>query len=269
MLLGEIGLAGVAAHPGYRLRVQTLGAFRVWRGEVEVEPREWQRGKARQLFQLLLTERGHRLQREEIVERLWPQLPPEVASRDFKVALNALKEAIEPTRGAEGVSAYIDREGPAYRLRTDADLWLDCEVFERECQEGLIGGDVSGQIERLSKAVGLYGGPFLPDALYDDWASDERGRLLSLFLRAGDKLAVLLLESGAYVDALAVCDRLLAQDICWEGAYRTMILAHHRQGDRALALRAYTQCAQVLKSELGMEPSAETEAARQLAMSGE
>jgi len=35
-----------------------------------VEPRQWQRDKARQLFQLLLTQRGRGLQREEIVERL-------------------------------------------------------------------------------------------------------------------------------------------------------------------------------------------------------
>ena len=129
--------------------LQTLGAFRVWRGDVEVEPREWQRGTARQLFQLLLTERGRWLQREEIIEKLWPQLGAGAAQRDFKVALNALKEAVEPARGADGVSAYVEREGSAYRLRMEADLWVDCEEFERGCQAGLGLNDVSQQVRVL------------------------------------------------------------------------------------------------------------------------
>jgi DNA-binding SARP family transcriptional activator len=235
MLRGEMGLAGVAAHPGYKLRVQTLGAFRVWRGEAEVEPREWQRGKARQLFQLLLTERGRWLQREEIVEKLWPQLATGAAQRDFKVALNALKEAIEPARGADGVSAYIEREGSTYRLRVGADLWIDCEEFERSCQLGLASNDAARQRGSLEKALDLYHGAFLPDALYEDWAAEERGRLLALFLRAGDKLAALLLAKSLYADALAVCEKMLAHDPCWENAYATMMLAYHKQGDKALA----------------------------------
>lgn len=262
MLLGEMGLAGLAAHPGYKLRVQMLGAFRVWRGDTEVEPREWQRGTARQLFQLLLTERGHWLQREEITERLWPQLAAGAAQRDFKVALNAVKEAIEPMRGADGVSAYIEREGSAYRLRSEADMWIDCEAFERGCQSGLTTDDISRQLRILKSAIDLYGGAFLPDALYEDWSGEERGRLLSLFLRSGDKLAGLLLDSGAYSEALSVCERLLAQDPCWEGAYKTMMLTYHKQGDRAMALRAYNRCVQTLQTELGVEPSEEIEAAK-------
>ncbi|MBK9711455.1 MAG: tetratricopeptide repeat protein [Kouleothrix sp.] len=32
-LLASIGMPGIQVHPGYQLRVQTLGAFRVWRGD--------------------------------------------------------------------------------------------------------------------------------------------------------------------------------------------------------------------------------------------
>lgn len=266
MLLGEMGLGGLAAHPGYKLRVQTLGAFRVWRGDAEVEQREWQRGTARQLFQLLLAERGRWLQREEVIEKLWPQLASGAAQRDFKVALNALKEAIEPTRSPDGASAYIEREGAAYRLRMEADLWVDCAEFEKACQDGLAAHDISRQIKLLGAAVDLYGGAFLPDALYEDWSGEERVRLLSLFLRAGDKLAVLLLEKGLVREALGVCEKLLAQDPCWEGAYRTMMLAYHKLGDRAMALRAYNRCVQTLESELGVEPSGEMVEARMLVL---
>ena len=110
-LLADLGLPDIQMHPGYQLRLQTLGAFRAWRGDVEIEPREWRRDKARQLFQLFITQRDRQFQREEITEILWPDLSPEAAIRDFKVALNALNKVLEPNRPADAPFAFIVREG--------------------------------------------------------------------------------------------------------------------------------------------------------------
>jgi LuxR family transcriptional regulator, maltose regulon positive regulatory protein len=195
-LLGLMGMAEIKAHPGYRLTVQALGAFRVWRGGEEIAGREWQRDKARQLFQLLLAERGassggHWLQRDQIVERLWPQLAPEAAVRDFKVALNALNKALEPaSTAASRAFFFVEREGTAYRLRPEADIWFDAAEFEALCERGLR-ADASGFADEdtLRAALELYGGDYLPDALYEDWAAEPRERLLTLYLRAADRLA--------------------------------------------------------------------------------
>lgn len=238
--------------------MQMLGAFRVWRGDEEIAPREWQRDKARQLFQLLLTQRGRWLQRDEIVDRLWPNLTPEAAARDFKVALNALNKAIEPNRSTEEAFAFVVRDGTAYRLRPEADVWLDAIEFDRACETGLRSNDHDQAIEHLQAALKWYRGDYLPDALYDDWASDERERLLSLYLRAADKLAVLLIERGVYDEALDICQAILTRDVCWERAYRLMMTAYARQGNRPLALRAYRRCVSTLHDELGVEPSAVT-----------
>ncbi|MDQ3928976.1 MAG: bacterial transcriptional activator domain-containing protein, partial [Chloroflexota bacterium] len=245
----------------YRLRVHLLGTFRVFRGDVEVEPREWQRDKARQLFQLLLTQRGRWLQRDEVVERLWPNLSPEAALRDFKVALNALNKAIEPGHAADAPFAYIVRDGISYRIRPEADLWLDTEEFERRCQAGhrlLELGETEEAATNLRAALELYAGNYLPDALYEDWASTERERLLSLFLRAADKLAGILVDSGRDDEALEVCARILTYDPCWERAYRSMMLAYAHRGERTLALRAYQRCRSTMSAELGIEPASAT-----------
>ena len=260
-ILGEMGLAGVQTHPGYRLRVQTLGGFRVWRGEVEVQPREWQRDTARRLFQLLLTERARWLQRDEILERLWSAAPPDAAQRDFKVALNAVYKALEPARPPDAPSAYVVREGTAYRLRPEVDLWLDVTVFEAEYEAGLRllqAGQTDPGLARLGAALRLYEGDYLPDALYEDWSSEERERLLGQYLRGSDRLAESLVERGRYDEGLAVCQRLIARDLCWERAYRLMMIAHARQGNRPLALRAYQRCVTTLRDELGVPPSPAT-----------
>ena len=260
-LLARLGLADVQVHPGYQLRVWTLGGFQVWRGEVEVTGREWQRDKARQLFQLFITERGRWLQRDEITERLWPDLSPESAVRDFKVALNALNRAIEPARATDAAFAYVVRDGSAYRLRPEADLWLDAAAFRQQCEEGLrlaAGERAEQAIGHLQEGLRLYRGDYLPDALYEDWASLERDRLLTLYLRAAERLASLTIERGQHDEGLKLCEAILARDACWEQAYRLLMIAHTRQGNRPQAFRAYQRCVETLRAELDVAPSSET-----------
>lgn len=280
-LLAAMGIPHIRVHPGYRLCVQALGAFRVWRGAEEITAREWQRDKARQLFQLLLAERdqalgglaswkhgagnpdhvgGRWLQRDQIVERLWPELAPEAAVRDFKVALNALNRALEPTPSAPSARTFffIEREGTAYRLRPEADLWLDAAEFEAQCEQGLRGPINAETITALRSALALYAGDYLPEALYEDWAAAQRERLLTLYLRAADRLADALIERGQVEEGLDICQAIVTRDVCWEHAYQLMMLAYARQGNRAQAHRIYVRCVEVLRAELNVPPSAET-----------
>jgi tetratricopeptide (TPR) repeat protein len=71
-LLEELGLSRIDYHPGYQLRIFTLGAFQVFLGKGTIPVRGWQREKARHLFQLLLTYRSTPLDRDRICEYLWP-----------------------------------------------------------------------------------------------------------------------------------------------------------------------------------------------------
>lgn len=261
-LLEAIGLSGLQIHPGYQLRVQTLGTFQVWRGMREIEPREWQRDKARQLFQLLVTHRGCWLQRDEVIEQLWPTLAPDAAVRDFKVALNALNRAIEPARAADAPFAFLVREGTAYRLRPEADLWIDVVQFEQACLEGIRllaeAHQLTAGIARLRSAIQLYRGNYLPDALYDDWSNAERERVLGLYLRAADQLAAALLEAKQLDEVITLCQSMVSYDPCWEHAYRLLMQAHASQGHRHLVLRTYHRCVTILADELGIRPSSAT-----------
>ncbi|MBT7073053.1 MAG: transcriptional regulator [Anaerolineae bacterium] len=63
-LLEKLGLSGIQQHPGYRLRIQSLNAFQVWRGNEIIPARGWRREKSKQLFQLLLTYRKTPLDRD-------------------------------------------------------------------------------------------------------------------------------------------------------------------------------------------------------------
>ncbi|MDE3090659.1 MAG: transcriptional regulator, partial [Chloroflexota bacterium] len=265
-LLAAMGLENVAAHPGYQLRVQTLGPFRVWRGETEIGAREWQRKKARQLLQLFITRHRRFIAREEIAELLWRDEAPPAAARDFKVALNALNKALEPERADE--TAFIAREESAYGLRAGADVWIDADEFAQLiARADKATGDVA--LDLLRHALAFYQDDYLlADARYEDWAIAERERLLALYLRAADRLAAELLTRDAFDECIAWCERILARDRCWEHAYRLMMRAYAARGDRAQAHRVYEQCARVLREELDVEPSEATVETLQQVVSG-
>lgn len=253
-LLHHLHLARVEFHPGYQLRIHTLGSFRVWRGDELIPANGWRRKPARQLFQLLITARGRLLDRDQICEALWPETDPVTAQQNFKIALNALYSVLEPGRTAGAESAFVIREGTSYGLRPFADLWIDADQFLRDVKRA--GRDRV----RLQQALALYQGEYLPEARYDTWAAGERERLATVFLESADGLVEQLVEAAHYREAIDLCLRILDQDNCWERAYRHLMLAYAGLGDRGQVARVYQRCVQMLREELDVAPAPETEA---------
>ncbi len=256
-LLNALGLPGLELHPGYQLRVQTLGDFQVWLGAVLVASHGWRREKARLLFQVLLTFRHTFLERDQICEFLWPEADPISAQRNFKSTLNALYQVLEPGRDSGDESAFVLREGTRYRLRPGADLWLDAELFLVGVRAAL--HNPEEHFEQLQSALCLYLGEYLPSALYETWAAEERERLAALFLEASDQVMDVLLRRERFVEVIEVAQRVLGQDNCWERAYRHLMFAYARLGDRGQVGRIYQRCVQTLREELEVSPAPETQ----------
>ncbi|HWI61079.1 MAG TPA: bacterial transcriptional activator domain-containing protein, partial [Symbiobacteriaceae bacterium] len=200
--------------------------------------------------------------KEQIIDLLWPEADADTAYRDFKVALNALYNALEPNRAARSGSFYILRQGTAYGLNLTSGFWLDADEFESLVSRGLaLGargqeGDASAL---LRQALDLYQGDFLEDAPYEDWCSEERERLQVLYLRAAEWLAQYAAREEDYEGCIRLCDRILARDHCWEEAYRLLMYSYFRLGNRPKAMRVYDKCATCLERELGVKPMAGTQ----------
>ncbi|MFC0211427.1 BTAD domain-containing putative transcriptional regulator [Paenibacillus chartarius] len=258
MLLTGLGMEHMTYHPGYTLRIETLGGFRVWLGERELEEKDWQRGKAKELFQLLVVKRQHLLPKEELLAALYPDADEKGAARDFKVALNALNMALEPHRRARSSPFFIQRHGSSYGLNLAAGFELDAVEFESRVKAGLEepdGGKARGLLER---GLELYRGDYMPDRRYEDWCIEERERLSVLYLRGAERLAKLLVQAGEWDRAIRWCESIVQKDSCWEEAYRLLMLCHLRQGSRSQASRWYQKCCQALEREMGVEPMSAT-----------
>jgi len=253
-LLENLGLREVSIHPGFRLRVQTLGSFQVWRGGEALPSNGWRRESARQLFQLFITYRHAPLDRDQICEFLWPDVDVTIAHRNFKIALNTLYQVLEPERDPGSESAFIFRDGTTYALRPNADLWIDAEQFSI-----LVRQAGKTDVASLQNALSLYRGDYLPEALYETWVAEERERLASSFLESADQMAEMLIAREQFAEAIDLSQRILTRDSCWERAYRHLMLAYDRLGDRGQVGRTYQRCTQALRKELDVSPSPETQ----------
>jgi len=259
-LLKEIGLSEISIHPGYQLRVFTLGDFAAWRGSVNIPKNGWQRSKSRQLFQLLITFHDQPLEREQIFEYLWPGVSQDVSERNFKVALSSLYRVLEPDRTAGCDSAYIIRNDSRYTIRPEADLWLDTDIFLRLLKkaDSLLLQSPLQAVPVLEQAVELYRGDYLPDTRYETWVAARREQLLVAYLQAADHLCDLYLKDQKAEQAIQLSQQILSEDNCWERAYRHLMVAYDQLGDHGQVARTYRRCVEVFQKELDICPSPET-----------
>ncbi|MGC9333467.1 MAG: bacterial transcriptional activator domain-containing protein, partial [Anaerolineae bacterium] len=104
----------------------------------------------------------------------------------------------------------------------------------------------------------LYEGDYL-EGVYDDWTSLERERLRERYLAALESLAGLYAGRGNLQQAVEGYQQLVVQDPYREPAHRELMRCYYRLGDRAAAIRQYQSCVKVLRDELGLSPTRETE----------
>ena len=144
----------------------------------------------------------------------------------------------------------------------DVSLTPDDIACDATQLEVLVG---QGTRTALTEAVELYKSRLLvdigiPEQAWSEWLDTERMRLEGLALDAMVKLGDLELQAGSSEQALAVANRAISINNLREDAHRLAIRALAAAGRRADALKRYEHLVALLKSELDVEPDANTQA---------
>jgi len=284
------------------LRVRTLGAFTVWRGDEPIEQGRWSRRTVAALFKCLLTAPGHRLSREQTVDTLWPDADGDRGDTNLRATIHRLRAVLDEP-GA--TTSYLRSEGPilildphwvessaGHQHRNPAHGaqhevpgdWLDADAFARAARRALAGGDIAasgspvmrgrgtsarralagGDIAAGRAALDLYDGDYLPDDLYEDWAAARREELRQQYHALLLHVAGLTADAGDTAEAARYLRLLLAADPCHEPATRLLMRLLAGNGERAEALRVYAVLARALRDDLDVVPTPETETVRAL-----
>lgn len=199
------------------------------------------------LVYLAMARPGATLRREKLLALFWPEIDEARARVSLRQSVHVLRQHL----GADALVALGDEE----LSLDDSIVRCDAMEFERAVGEG-----------RLANAVDLYGGEFLPgfflDGAYDfqEWLELARARLRERASAAATQLAEQAWSAGEYPACIDASRRAIAIAPGNERATRRLIAALDRTGERGGAIIAYDALARCLAADVGVRPSAETQA---------
>lgn len=244
------------------LHIYLLGQFRVERRTGDewqpVTNRIWHRRRARALLGCLLSHPGRRLGREPAMEALWPDLDIETAANRLNGAVHEVRQVLEPEITRPAASRMLRLERDVLILAGSSQIWVDAEAFENLLNKAHTTSDPQEAERLLEEAARLYGGDYLLEELYSEWAAPRRESLKRGWIGLLLKLAELRATRGALSSAIEPLDRLLTADPTHETAVRRLMVLLTQLDRRGEALRVYHRLASTLQRDYESEPLPET-----------
>ncbi|MFG2276861.1 BTAD domain-containing putative transcriptional regulator [Streptomyces chartreusis] len=241
-----------------------LGPLRAWRGEAELilgPP------KQRGLFALLLTQPGHPVTIDEIVDALWGQDPPGTAVNVVQRHIGALRRLLEPDLPARGASQWLVRCSGGYRLEVDSES-LDLLRFRSLRQSAVSCDEPIATTELLIKALALWRGPTASGIPAEIRAHPAFAAVDGEHLAVVKEAAEWALKAGPDLGArvLVTLRQAAAHHLLDEALQARLILVLAATGHQAEAMDVYRTVRDRLADELSVPPGPELQAAhRQVA----
>jgi DNA-binding SARP family transcriptional activator len=238
---------------GVALRIRLLGEFSVQIGDRLIPEKDWRLNKARALVKLLALAPRHRLGREEMMERLWPDAEPEAAQNNLYYALHVARAALDrdPATKKRHASMLLLADG-VIALAPSISITIDVEAFRGAAAAARL----SNNAQAYQAALDIYTGELLPDDRYADWAARPREALRDLHLQLLSELALVHQQRGKNAAAIDTLSRLVAEEPTHEEACASLMRLHAASGQRWAALRDYAHLRSALRDELDLQPAA-------------
>jgi SARP family transcriptional regulator, regulator of embCAB operon len=242
------------------LRIYLTGEVQVELGERLLRESKLGGPQGRFVLAYLVTERKRAVTQAELAESLWPEDVP----ASWALALSAIVSRLRARLAGLGLerSRIIGNAFGCYQFSPPADTWIDVEAALEgvDAAEGaLVAGKPESAYGPSLLATTILRRPFLPG---DDgaWAEGRRSALASALVRALDCRVEALAANNELELALNHAREVVRIEPYRESGYRRLMRMLDRKGDRAEAIRVYLECGRLLKQELGVTPSDETEA---------
>lgn len=235
------------------LRIQLLGAFIVYVNGNAVENSRWRLQKAKAVVAMLALAPGQRGRREQVLDRLWPDMEPVAAARNLHQTLYVARRTLAGAgAGSDGLLAI---RGEVVVLDDTGPVDVDVLQFERSAVAAL----ADGVEANLRDAADSYSGDLLPDLPDADWLTTRRDELREIHREVLVKLASTVAQR-APEEALVILTHVLESDPVHEGAVRAQMGVLAGMGRRSEALARYERLVDELLDAFGTDPDPRTTA---------
>src|SRR5262249_51789552 len=204
--------------------VDSWGGCGVVRGGGVVPTRAWQSKRARALLKILVARRGRPTPREMFFELLWPDDDPEPLGNRLSVALATVRAVLDPEKRypadwfipADKTAIGLDLE----HVEVDVELFL---VAAADAVRLARSGDAAGARASREAAEALYGGDFLEEDPYEDWAVGLREEVQATYISIARTLAEEAASGGDADGSTRFYLRILERDLFDEGAHLGLV----------------------------------------------
>ncbi|MFF6888115.1 BTAD domain-containing putative transcriptional regulator [Streptomyces sp. NPDC012421] len=223
--------------------------------------------RQRALLARLVLAQGRVVPADTLARDMWNGNPPSSARTQVSICVAALRKLFRDAGAGDDV---ITTTAPGYRL-APARRWTDLAEFADRTGEGYElarQGRTEQAAERLRQGLALWRGPAFAD-LTSHFAELEAARLAQQQMLAREQLMVLRLELGEHRSLVGELTALVRENPLREQLRASLMLAQHRSGQRAEALRTFREGRALTVAELGLEPGAELRAVHALILHDE
>ena len=209
--------------------------------------------RAEMLLAYLVLHRDAPQPRQRLADLFWSD------SKDAQARTNLRRELHTLRRLLPDAAHLIKVDKQTVQWRPDLPVSRDIDQFEAAIAGAEAPSKGVAARMALERAVKLYRGDLLADR-HEPWLLPERERLRQRFIQALERLSILYEQESNYPAAINCIQRLLQADALQEPAYVRLMRLHQLRSDRVAALQVYHQCLTVLREEMGIDPSAATQA---------
>ncbi|MET3503998.1 BTAD domain-containing putative transcriptional regulator [Halalkalibacter oceani] len=237
------------------LSITTLGNFEILANHKLVPIK---RKASLHLLQYLITHQGSKINKDSILDELFPGGLMESANNQFYVALSNLRKSLEPDLKKGPSSSFIKRDGEHYYLDTEY-IHLDINEFTRLAEQKNSLSPLE-RIQDLKQAEALYKGDYFEGYPYNIFLELDRERYRVLYINLLQELAEYYWNTGDYSTGQHYYDKLLNKEPYQESLYLDYIEKLLTAKMLLHANRVSKLYQQMIEKELGIPVVAKIEA---------
>lgn len=234
------------------LKIQLLGTFHM---EYHGKPVEGlDSARLQELLAWLLLNRNEPQPRRHIAFQFWPDSSEKQALANLRNLLYKLR------RNWPDCENYILIRNKNIQWNTVASYRFDVSQFEHFLQlanKAESEGNSDLRLELLKKVEDLYKGDLFENC-YKNWLEDERHRLKQDYVYVLKSIIELYELQKCYKEAIPYARKMIKCDEYDERSYRRLMHLYMLSGRRAMVLKTYQKCKNILRNELQIEPSRKT-----------
>ncbi|MCP4539355.1 MAG: tetratricopeptide repeat protein [Chloroflexi bacterium] len=252
------------------LSMHSLGLFQVTLDGAPITGFESNKVRALLIYLAVESDRPH--SRETLAGFLWPDQPEKKARQNLRQALSNLRDAIKDRAAIsdDAEQSFLQITRRTVQFNSDSDHWLDVTAFVTHIAASEMHSHPRIEtcepcIQQLEQAVRIYRNNFLEgffvgDSVpFEDWGLLLRERFHRLTIDALYHLARYYERRRDYDRARRYARRQVELEPWREEAHQQLMRLLARSGQRSAALAQYEICHRILTTELGVEPTQETQ----------